>query len=184
MADREARGVAGFDRRHGGSRGRFEERLARGRVDEADELSAGAVRELGLDPGKPRRESKKPAGVSPFGIGRSRGRPPGSPDRLPAVDGPVAKSETRYRVNLLATHERLSFLPGDRRRALSCQLEGSVGGFRNPQPITSVDAGPVCRGVGMWIMFLRCGPRDWRKALQCRPVTSSGSLRLSGCRRC
>jgi hypothetical protein len=35
----------------------------------------------------------------------------GSPDKLAAVDGPVAKSPTRDRVDWLAAHEGACFLP-------------------------------------------------------------------------
>lgn len=47
----------------------------------------------------------KLAAVRLFRIGQSRSRLLGSPDKLPAVDGPVAKSSTRDSVNWLAAHE-------------------------------------------------------------------------------
>ena len=50
------------------------------------------------------------AAIRLFRIGQSRSRPLGSPDKLPAVDGPVAKSPTRDRANCLAAHEGACFL--------------------------------------------------------------------------
>ncbi len=85
-----------------------------------DKTSADAGRELGLDSSELRHEAKKLAAVSPFLIGQSRGRLVESPDKLPAVDGPVAKSQTRDRVNSLADHEGACFLPETGGGALSC----------------------------------------------------------------
>src|SRR6266496_4934471 len=85
-----------------------EERLRRTR---GDETSADAARELGLDSGELQRKKMKLADVRLFRIGQSRSRPLGSPDKLPAVDGPVAKSTTHDRVNWLAAHEGACFLP-------------------------------------------------------------------------
>jgi hypothetical protein len=90
--------------------------------------SAGAAREVGPDSGELGREAKKLAAVGPFRMGQNRCRPLESPDHLPAVDGPMAKSQTRDRVTWLAVQEGARFLPGDRRRALSRWLDGSVGG--------------------------------------------------------
>ncbi len=85
-----------------------EERLRRTR---RGETSADAARELGLDSGELQREKMKLPAVRLFRIGQSRSRPLGSPDKLPAVDGPVAKSPTRDRVNWLAAHKGACFLP-------------------------------------------------------------------------
>jgi hypothetical protein len=59
----------------------------------------------------------KLAAVRLFRIRKSRGRLLGSPDKLPAIDGPVAKSSTRHCVNWLAAHESACFL-ADRGEAL------------------------------------------------------------------
>ena len=66
----------------------------------------------------------KQAAVNRFRIGQSRSRPLGSPDKLPAVDGPVAKSPTGDCVNWLAPHERASFL-SEAGSGHSCCEEGS-----------------------------------------------------------
>src|SRR6266496_2502732 len=85
-----------------------EERLRRTR---GDETSADAARELGLDSGELQREKMKLADVRLFRIGQSWSRPLRSPDKLPAVDGPVSKSPTRDRVIWLAAHEVPAFFP-------------------------------------------------------------------------
>jgi hypothetical protein len=73
------------------------------------DVSAG---ELGLDSRELRRETVRLAAVGVLRrMGPSRRRPLGSSDKLPAVDGPVAKSETRDRLNWLAAHEGACFLP-------------------------------------------------------------------------
>jgi hypothetical protein len=84
-----------------------EERLQRIR---GDETSAGAACELGLDLGELQREAMKLVAARLFRIGQSRSRPLGSLDKLPAVDGPVAKSQTRDRVRWLLVHEGACFL--------------------------------------------------------------------------
>jgi hypothetical protein len=93
-----------------------------------DETSADAARELGLDLGELQRETMKLAAVRLFRIGQSRSRPLGSPDKLPAVDGPVAKSPTRDRANWLAAHEGACFLPKTGGGHSVVSWMGAVGG--------------------------------------------------------
>jgi len=93
-----------------------------------DEASTDAAGELGPDLGEPQRETMKLAAVRLFGIRQSRSRPLGSPDKLPAVDGPVAKSPTRDRVNWLAAHEGACFLPETGGGHSVASWMGSVGG--------------------------------------------------------
>ena len=64
----------------------------------------------------------KLAAVNWLRIGQSRRRPLGSPDKLTAVDGPVAESPTRDPVNRLAPHA--SFL-SEAGSGHSCCEEGS-----------------------------------------------------------
>ena len=93
-----------------------------------DEASTDAAGELGPDLGEPQREAMKLTAVRLFGIRQSRSRPLGSPDKLPAVDGPVAKSPTRDRVNWLAAHEGACFLPETGGGHSVASWMGSVGG--------------------------------------------------------
>jgi hypothetical protein len=111
-----------------------DERLRRVR---GEETSDGAARELGPDSGELRREKMKLAAVRLFRIGRSRGRPLGSLENLPAVDGPVAESPTRDHVNWLAAHESACFLPETEGGHAVVSWMGSVGGERSRQRITS-----------------------------------------------
>jgi hypothetical protein len=63
----------------------------------------------------------KLAAIRLFRIGKSPSRLLGSPDKLPAVDGPVAKSPTRDRVNWLAGYGGAYFL-----LEMAEKLSGSV----------------------------------------------------------
>jgi len=72
--------------------------------------SADAACELGLDSRELGSEVLNLAAVMLLRKGQSRSRPLESPDNLLAVDGPVAKSPTRDRVNCLAVHESACFL--------------------------------------------------------------------------
>jgi hypothetical protein len=102
-----------------------------------NETSADAPRELEPGSGELRRKTKKLAAVSPFRIGRSRGRPLESPDKLAAVDRPAAESQTRDRVNGLAVDEGACVLPETGGGHSVGSWMGSVGGFRSRQRITS-----------------------------------------------
>ena len=96
-----------------------------------------SARELGLDSLELRRETICLAAVSVLRrMGPSRRRPLGSSDKLLAVDGPVAKSQTRDRVNWLAAHEGACFLPETGGGHSVVSWMGSVVGARNHQPIT------------------------------------------------
>lgn len=101
-----------------------------------DESSADAARELGLDLSELQREAMKLAAVGLFRTGQSRGRPLGTPDKLPAVDGPVAKSHTRDQMNRLAAHEGAFFLPETGGGHSVVSWMGSVDGERIGQHIT------------------------------------------------
>ena len=90
--------------------------------------SADAARKLGLDSRELRSEAKKLAALMLFRIGQSRGRPSECPDRLPLVDGPVAKRQTRDRVSWLAVHESACFLPETGGGHSVAGWMGSVGG--------------------------------------------------------
>jgi hypothetical protein len=69
---------------------------------------AVSARELGLDSGELRRKTIRLAAVGVFRRMRpSRRGPLGSSDKLPAVDGPVAKSQTRGGVNWLAAQMKV-----------------------------------------------------------------------------
>src|SRR5450759_172371 len=127
MATCGARARSGPRRPHGKSRGGPRS----GRGIRGDETSADAARELEFGSGELRCEAKKLAAVSVFRIGQSRGRPLESPDKLPAVDGPVAKSQTRDRASWLAVHEGACFLPETGGGHSVVSWMGSVGGFRS-----------------------------------------------------
>jgi hypothetical protein len=101
------------------------------------ETSADAARQLEPGSGEFRCEAKKLPAVSPFRIGQSRSRPFQSPDRLPTVDGPVAKSQTRDRVNWLAVQMRVpAFFQRPEAGHSVVSWMGAVGGFRSRQRIT------------------------------------------------
>ena len=148
-----------------------------------DEISEGAVRELGLDPGELRREAMKLAAVRLFRIGRSRGRPR-DPRRLPAVDGPVAKSPTRDRVNWLAAHERACFLSetGGGHSVVSWMESVGGGGGVSVSHRRSMDCGDIKIFLSKWTTawgVLSVRPLDRHfvfRALSARPVESGSHI--------
>ncbi len=99
--------------------------------------------ELGFDSRELRRETIRLAAISVLRrMGPSRRRPLGSSDELPAIDGPVAKSQTRDRVNWLATHEGACFLPETGGGHSVVSWMGSVVGARSRQAITPAQSVP------------------------------------------
>jgi hypothetical protein len=73
------------------------------RQTRGESLLALSQGELGFDSRELRRETIRLAAVSVLRrMGPSRRRPLRSSDKLPAVDGPMAQSQTRDRVNWLA----------------------------------------------------------------------------------
>jgi len=114
--------------------------MGRGRPA-ADEASADETRELGLDLAQFRREPVKLAATGLLRDGQGRSRALGTSDKLSAVDGPAPKSPTRGRVKGLPAHDVACFLPETEGGHSVISWMGSVGGWRNRQPITPDTSG-------------------------------------------
>ena len=93
------------------------------------ERLAVSARERGLDLRELRRETIHLGAVRVLGRMESSQRQPlGSSDKLPAVDGPMAKNQTRGRANWLAAHVSSTFPP-----ETAGKLLGSVTRMTDPK---------------------------------------------------
>ena len=105
----------------------------------------------------------KLAAVSRFRIGQRRSRPLGSPDKLPVIDGPVAKRPTDDCVNWLAPHERASFLSGAGSGHSCCEKASPACAVNETEAEAQASAGrPVAVGMaeGVFTPAANCSPRE------------------------